>query len=482
MKLTGKTSLLGAGLGLAAVLCVGCGQGASSAPAAAAPPPAPMPAAQVHDVAAFLQTLPVAQTPPMNELEAMTLASYPLSCLDHLQAQSGGGGGGAAAADAGAAGGGRSGRGGRANASADGATPGGGGAGASASGANAGAAAPAVPAAPAGRGAYLWQSAGPTRLMAGYDRQRSFYGCYDWHSAVNSTWTLVTVLKKYPNIPIAQLIREKLNDHLGKRNLAGELTFFEGSKSFERPYGQAWLLKLYGDLLTWNDPDAKKWAANMQPLADFFSKNLAGYLTKLPTPVRQGVHPNTAFDMDLMLPYTEEAHDTALHDAILATSHRFYDGDQDCPTGYEPEGVSFLSPCLVEGALMSHVMDGNHFLAWFNDFMPAVYSRSFRPLVSPFDASKITPDQMAGQSHLIGLAFSRAAAMLTIAQALPANDPRVPVLRRLAAIHAVQGYKTLDKAGYLETHWIATYALMYELHSGSGMTSNLKVASLAGQQ
>jgi len=229
MKLTGKTSLLGAGLGLAAVLCVGCGQGASSAPAAAAPPPAPMPAAQVHDVAAFLQTLPVAQTPPMNELEAMTLASYPLSCLDHLQAQSGGGGGGAAAADAGAAGGGRSGRGGRANASADGATPGGGGAGASASGANAGAAAPA---APAGRGAYLWQSAGPTRLMAGYDRQRSFYGCYDWHSAVNSTWTLVTVLKKYPNIPIAQLIREKLNDHLGKRNLAGELAFFEGSKSF----------------------------------------------------------------------------------------------------------------------------------------------------------------------------------------------------------------------------------------------------------
>lgn len=112
---------------------------------------------------------------------------------------------------------------------------------------------------------------------------------------------------------------------------------------------------------------------------------------------------------------------------------------------------------------MAHVLDRGQFPTWFNGFMPAVYTRAFHPLVSPFDASKMTKDQMAGQSHLIGLAFSRAAAMLTIAQALPANDPRVPVLRRLAAIHAVKGYQTMDEAGYLETHWIASYALMYEL-------------------
>ncbi|MGH9483337.1 MAG: DUF2891 family protein, partial [Terriglobales bacterium] len=333
------------------------------------------------------------------------------------------------------------------------------------------------PTAPGGRGAYLWLPAGPTHLLAGYDRQRSFYGCYDWHSAVNSTWTLVTVLKKYPHLPVAELIREKLNDHLGQRNLAGELAFFQGARTFERPYGQAWLLKLYGDLLTWNDPDAKKWAANMAPLAAFFSKNLAGYLTKMPTPVREGVHPNTAFDMDLMLPYTEAAHDAALRQAILATAQRFYAQDQDCPTAYEPEGVSFLSPCLVEGALMAHVLGRPEFVAWFKAFMPAVYARAFRPLISPFDASKMTKDQMAGQSHLIGLAFSRAAAMLTIANALPANDPRAAVLRRLAAIHAEKGYQTMDQAGYLETHWIASYALLYELAAAPETTPGSAAAA-----
>ena len=31
----------------------------------------------------------------------------------------------------------------------------------------------------------------------------AFYGCFDWHSAVNSTWTMVAVLKQFPLIPAA---------------------------------------------------------------------------------------------------------------------------------------------------------------------------------------------------------------------------------------------------------------------------------------
>ncbi len=389
----------------AAALAAGCGTAGNGGAGTRAPAAAAMPAARARTVEAFFKTLPAAAPPELTEMRAMTLAAYPLSCLDHLQAQPGGRGG--------------------------------------------------FP-------AYLWQPAGATHLLADYARTRAFYGCYDWHSAVNSTWTLVTLLKRFPNLPIAPLIREKLNAHLGKSNIQGELKFYRHAKAFERPYGQAWLLKLYGDLLTWKDPDAQKWAANVAPLAQFFSKNLASYLTGLPTPIRQGVHPNTAFDMDNMLQYTEIAHDTALHQAIVTTAMRFYANDRDCPTAYEPEGVSFLSPCLVEGALMANILPQAQFVTWFNGFMPPVYSRKFRPLISPFDASQMKPSQMAGQSHLIGLAFSRAAAMLTIAGALPANDPRVAVFRRLAAIHAVQGYKTLDQAGYLETHWIASYALMYQ--------------------
>lgn len=408
------TSLLGA------AAAVGMLAGCSAKPAAQAEQTAPVtaaaPAPEARSVEALLATLPQVPVTQLDNTEAMTLAAYPLSCLDHPQAQPG---------------------------------------------ANQPGAPPLKPGEL--RPAYLWQPTGATRLLANYDRERAFYGCYDWHSAVNSTWTLVTLLRQFPQLPLANLIREKLNAHLGKSNLAGELAYFQTAKGFERPYGQAWLLKLYGELLSWNDPDAKKWADNMAPLAQFFSKNLTGYLTKLPTPIRQGVHPNTAFDMDLMLPYTGQAHDVELRNAITSTANRFYANDQDCPTGYEPEGVSFLSPCLVEGALMAHLLEHAAYANWFNGFMPAMNSRAFQPLLSPFDASKMTKDQMAGQSHLIGLAFSRAAAMMSIAQALPANDPRAAVLRRLAAIHAAQGFKTLDQAGYLETHWIASYAVLYEL-------------------
>lgn len=425
---------------VAALLLAGCGA-KGPAPAKVEIVPA-MPQEQVHSVEAFLRTLPAAQAPPLTEMDAMTLAAYPLACLDHIQAQPG--------------------------------TPYT--AFEPAPGKTRGKAAP--PAAPAPRGGYLWQPTGSSRLLPGYAKQRAFYGCFDWHSAINSTWTLVTLLQRFPKLPLDSLIRGTLNEHLGKSNLAGELAYLQQHKSFDRPYGQAWILKLYGSLLDGNDPDARKWAANMAPLAAFVSRNLAGYFKHLPTPERIGVHPNTAFDMDLMLPYTAAAHDTALHAVIVATAQRFYAHDQDCPTAYEPAGVSFLSPCLAEGALMARLLPQGQFVAWYNAFMPRMYSTAFRPLVTPFDASKMLPTQMAGQSHLIGLAFSRAAAMIAIAGALPRGDARIPVLERLAAIHANAGFKELDKAGYLETHWIATYALLYQLELPPPLAAPRRVASI----
>jgi len=55
-----------------------------------------------------------------------------------------------------------------------------------------------------------------------FDRSRAFYGCWDWHSAVNSTWAMVRLVKEVPGLPVAPLIREKLRDHLSEEALAGE--------------------------------------------------------------------------------------------------------------------------------------------------------------------------------------------------------------------------------------------------------------------
>lgn len=356
-----------------------------------------------NEVNAVLKSLPDVKVPPFDETQALALVAMPLACLDHPQAR------------------------------------------------------PAGP-------AYLFMYDGKPRLMEDYDKNRAFYGCFDWHSAVNSSWTMVAILKKFPNLPAAKLIREKLNDHLGQKNIEGEVAFFKEAKTFEQPYGRAWVLKLNADLATWDDEEGRKWVEHLAPLVKQFAANLLEYVKNLPYVIRTGAHTNTAYSMSLMLDYAEVANDKDLHEAVLETAKRIYLADKDCPTGYEPAGSEFLSPCLEEAKLMARVLDGPDFLTWFNAFMPPVNAPQFKPLTQPYDTSGITKqDQLAGKSHLIGLAFSRAEAMLRIADALPGNDPRGPVYRRTAAVNGRQGFLNLAGAGYFGSHWLGTYAVRYYL-------------------
>src|SRR5262245_23186984 len=53
---------------------------------------------------------------------------------------------------------------------------------------------------------YLWEvSYSP---VPDFENTRAFYGCSDWHSAVNSAWTLVKILKLVPDLPTAGIIRQ----------------------------------------------------------------------------------------------------------------------------------------------------------------------------------------------------------------------------------------------------------------------------------
>lgn len=349
----------------------------------------------------YARTLPHITVPPFTLQQATALAAWPLSCVDHPEA------------------------------------------------------------APEGA-QYLWLYDTRARLPADYDKTRAFYGCYDWHSAANSLWMMVALSKDYPDLPLNKLMREKLLEHLDQKNIAGELDFFKQAKAFERPYGYAWLLKLYAEVKTWNDPDAAKVAQNIQPLADFFSAKLVDYFDHLTVASRAGVHPNTALSMTLVLDYLSAVPDAKLHDSVFRNANRLFLADHSCPTAFEPGGTEFLSPCLAEAHLMSRVIAPAAFPAWLDSFLPPLESPEFQTLAKAVDVSSITSkEDFAGKSHLIGLAFQRAMAMLKIADALPANDPRVPVLRQLADINASHGLGALSDAGYLGSHWLGTYAVLY---------------------
>ena len=86
----------------------------------------------------------------------------------------------------------------------------------------------------------------------------TFYGCFDWHSSVHGHWSLVSLLKKFPNLKDASTTKEILLTSISKENIEEEVAYFNKkyNKSYERTYGWAWLLKLAEELHTWNDPIA----------------------------------------------------------------------------------------------------------------------------------------------------------------------------------------------------------------------------------
>jgi hypothetical protein len=74
----------------------------------------------------------------------------------------------------------------------------------------------------------------------------SFYGSYDWHSAVHCHWTLVRCLGHRLRADVAAEIIGVLDEHLAAERITGELEFFSGPGGLtsERPYGWAWLVLL----------------------------------------------------------------------------------------------------------------------------------------------------------------------------------------------------------------------------------------------
>lgn len=324
-----------------------------------------------------------------------------------------------------------------------------------------------------------------------YEGDLAFYGCWDWHSAVNSTWTMVRILKDFPDLPIAPLVREKLRDHLSERSLLGELAYITDNPTFERPYGWAWLLRLHAELASWREPEAAVWAGRLGPIVRLLSTRTADHIAELDRPVRRGVHPNTAFAITTMLEATKVTGNLRLERILEASARRLYSQDRDCPTAYEPGSSDFLSPCLEEAALMAAVLEPGEYRTWLDAFLPRLDNPAFKPLLSPVPVPQGGPIPLEGnviltndsirsalgsRSHLIGLAFTRAEAMLKISSALARGDaprgepdhddprqedPRIDEFRRLASEHASAGFDAMFDADYAGSHWIGSFALKY---------------------
>ena len=290
------------------------------------------------------------------------------------------------------------------------------------------------------------------------DMHPAFYGCFDWHSTVHGHWMLVHLLKTFPNLPEERAIREALDANLTEKNITGEVAYLKQANraSFERTYGWAWLLKLAEELRGWNDEDGKRWAKNLQPLADGFVEKYLAFLPKQNYPIRTGVHPNTSFGLAFALDYARAAGDRKLESLIIERSRTYFARDVNYPAAWEPGGEDFFSPALMEADLMRRVMSKTEFANWFHRFLPGIARNQPKELLQPAIVTDRTDPKLV---HLDGLNLSRAWCMRSIAAALPANDKARKVLASSATAHAQAALPFIASGNYEGEHWLASFAV-----------------------
>ena len=286
----------------------------------------------------------------------------------------------------------------------------------------------------------------------------AFYGCYDWHSSVHGHWLLVRLVRTFPDAPFVNAAREALQQSLTAENLIQEAAYLrgQGRASFERPYGLVWLLQLVAELREWDDPQARKMAANLRPLEEIALEHLNTWLSKLSNPVRIGEHDQTAFGLGLMLDYAHGGGDEKFADLVVSKARQFYLGDQNCPLAYEPSGEDFLSPCLGEADLMRRVLPRGDFARWLQTFMPQIPASGDREWLQPV----VSPDPSDPKlAHLDGLNLSRAWMLEGIAAGLPKSDERLPSIKATAETHMRAGLAAVTGEHYEGGHWLGSFAV-----------------------
>lgn len=286
------------------------------------------------------------------------------------------------------------------------------------------------------------------------DLHPAFYGCFDWHSSVHGHWMLVKLLKLFPEMENAEAIGQAIDQNMSAENILAEIDYMKAPlhSSYERTYGWAWIFQLATELNTWDNPQAKKWLSNLQPLVDYLKGNLMNYLPKQTYPIRTGVHPNTAFALGFALDYAQLIGDMEFEELLVKRSKDYYLEDKNYPAYLEPNGTDFFSPSLLEADLMHRIMDAKEYNSWMKNYLPQIPENILNPAI----VSDRNDLQLV---HLDGLNLSRAWCMFGIAKHLNDKNPQKKQMLDAAERHLKDALPNIASGNYSGEHWLASFAV-----------------------
>ncbi len=284
-----------------------------------------------------------------------------------------------------------------------------------------------------------------------------FYGSFDWHSCVHAHWLLARLRRRFPGTAEADAVGALFDAQFREENVAAEVAYLRapGARGFERPYGWAWALMLQGELERHRDAAGRRWAERVRPLAAEFVRRFEAFLPLCTYPVRAGVHSNTAFALLLARAYAAACGDAAFAAVCAASARRWYGGDRHY-RALEPSQDEFLSPTLIEAALMRDVLPPAEFRDWLAQFLPAPGDDALERLLTPARVSDRSDGKIA---HLDGLHLSRAWCWRLLADAFAPGDPLATRIRPAIDAHLDAGLAHVA-GDYMGEHWLASFALL----------------------
>jgi hypothetical protein len=284
----------------------------------------------------------------------------------------------------------------------------------------------------------------------------SFYGSYDWHSAVHNHWLLVRLLAR--GVPHVDEVVARLDGHLSPQRLVGELAFYSGpgGRTAERPYGWAWLVLLHAECvaLAAGDERCGRWAQALAPLARLLDERLAAYFGgSLAFPIRTGTHANSAFSLQLVLRAARRRGDEQRAAKLARDARRLFAEDDSLPWSEDPGGDAFLTAPLAEADLLADVLSPAELGAWLDLSLPD-------PTRAAWSPPAFSPDgDDPGTVHLEGLLTSRAWALDALAQGLPEAHPAATLARSAADAHLARVRNLRPGDGFNRAHWLPTFVL-----------------------
>jgi hypothetical protein len=219
-------------------------------------------------------------------------------------------------------------------------------------------------------------------------------------------------------------------------------------------------------------PQTEQWRLILAPLESHAAERFRHYLARLPYPIRSGVHSQTAFALALALDWARVAGDEALAAQIAERAIAFFAPDRDAPLAYEPSGADFLSPALAEADLLRRVWSPAQFADWLWQFWGDDQLETLARYLAPLAVVDFSDGQLA---HFTGLNLSRAWMLEGIAAALPVDDPRRPLLFKLAQQHRDVGLQDALHGDYMVAHWTPSFALY--LLTGRGLAAGATAGS-----